>query len=583
MTMAASRRYSWIPIVVVAALGIGIPRPLWAQAAHPENAAATPAASGQLKTMAVVAGASYDKLLGDLKYLGPLVGQPAASQMADAIVAQVTMGKAATALDKTKAWGLIVQTDGASFYPIVCLPVAKLEDVTDIVKAHQIEVKDGENGSKELVMPTGQSLYAKSQNDMVFISRVPASLEHLPTDAQEILKKRVANYDLTVSLSVKNVPEMWRQMAIGTMQAAVQQGLRKQPGETDEQQAARQKSTQAKVDQIKQMINELDSVKIGWAVDAQGKRTYFDVAYAFVPGSKLAEQVAAYSKPQTNFAGFYQTDAAATLCFASQGDPKLIAANMAQYEAMMRDQRDALNLQIDKHVSDTEVRDALKSAAGDLFDAIDATVKEGRIDAAASLQVSPNSMTLIAGAHVKDTAKIESALKKLEATAKRSPDFPGVKWNAANHAGVSFDTLAVPVPKDKDDMRRMFGDEMNVAVGIGPETVYLGVGRNNIDTVNKAIDASSASPNKEVPPFELSVSLRPIMEFAANAEQGHDKPMLEAMANTLKNEAAGHDHVRMVGHLIPNGLSYRVELEDGVLRLIGVAASHERQAGGGNQ
>ena len=39
----------------------------------------------------------------------------------------------------------------------------------------------------------------------------------------------------------------------------------------------------------------------------------------------------------------------------------------------------------------------------------------------------------------------------------------------------------------------------------------------------------------------------------------------------LRNEAQGRDHIRMVGHLVPNGLRYRFEAEEGVLRAIGKA------------
>ncbi|HVT29298.1 MAG TPA: class II glutamine amidotransferase [Lacipirellulaceae bacterium] len=579
--MVTRHRCFCVALIVLVGLTVTIPKTVTAQATQNANAAATAGASGQLKTMAVVAGAPYDKLLSDLKYLGPMVGQPAAGQLADALLAQFTMGKSATALDKSKAWGLIVQTDGAGFYPVICLPLAKLEDVVAVAKAHQIEVKDGENGSTELVLPNGQSLFTKSQNDMVFISRAPASLAHLPNNAQEILKNRVGEYDLTVALSVKDVPEMWRQMAIGTLQMTVQQGMQKQADETDQQFAARQHSTQAKVDQLKQMINEIDSLKIGWAVDAQQKRTYLDFTYAFVPGSKMADQAAAYSNPQTNFAGFYQSDAAAALSFASHADPKLIAADMAQYESMMRDQREALNQQIEKNVGDSEIREAVKSAVGDVFDAVEATIKEGHIDGGASLHLSPGSMTLVAGTHVKEPSKIESALKKLETAAKKSPEFTGVKWNAGSHAGVTFHTFTIPVPKDKQEQRRVFGDEVKIAVGVGPEAVYLGVGRDSMEAIGKAIDSSAASPNKKVPPFELTLSLRPIMEFAASVQQGREQQISQTLAETLKNESPGRDHVRVIGQLIPNGLRYRIEAEDGVIRLIGVAASQARQANSG--
>ena len=162
--------------------------------------------TGQLKTLAVVAGARYEKLLGDVTFLGPYLGQPAAGQMADAILAQYTMGKAATALDKTKPWGVIVQTDGAQFYYVACLPVANADDVIEIAKAHNAEVKDAENGIKELSIPNKPPIFLKAENGVAFLSIAPASLAKLPPNPLEILGKMVGEYDLSVSLAVKNIP-----------------------------------------------------------------------------------------------------------------------------------------------------------------------------------------------------------------------------------------------------------------------------------------------------------------------------------------------------------------------------------------
>ena len=60
-----------------------------------------------------------------------------------------------------------------------------------------------------------------------------------------------------------------------------------------------------------------------------------------------------------------------------------------------------------------EDRDALKAGANDIFDAIDATIKEGQVDGGASLSVSPDSLTFVAGVHLKEPAKVEDALKKI--------------------------------------------------------------------------------------------------------------------------------------------------------------------------
>src|SRR5262249_6897234 len=160
--------------------------------------------------------------------------------------------------------------------------------------------------------------------------------------------------------------------------------------------------------------------------------------------------------------------------------------------------------EIDKDQKLGDERETVKAAMSDLIDAISETLSEAHVDAAASVNLVSNSATIIAGVHTKDPAKVESALKKLEPAAKKSPDFPGIKWNAAEHAGVKFHTLSIPIPEKEKQPRELFGENMDVAIGIGSDAVYVAIGRNNMETIKKAIDASAAAKEKEVPPFELS-------------------------------------------------------------------------------
>lgn len=534
--------------------------------------------AGELKNVAVVAGAPYEKLISDITFIGSLGGKPELGQMVEGGLAFFTQGKGATALDKKQAWGVIVQTDGANFLPVGCLPVAKPNDLLDVAKAFGSEIKDGENGTKEIKLPNQKTLFVKTDNGMAFIAMSPASLAKLPADPKQLLTKIVGNYDITAHVSLKNVPEMYRQFAMQAMQAGVQQGMKKKDDESDEQYAERQKMTEAQMAQMSRMINEMDSLTFGWAVDSQQQRTYADFSYVFLPDSKMAKQMAAYSSPKTNFAGFYQPDAAATITFAAKGDPSLMAEDMAQFEASMKSALQQVNGEIEKKVDDAEARDALKAAVADWFGALEATLKTGEMDGGAAVQLSADSLTAIAGVHVVDTAKIESGLKKLEEAAKKSPKFPGIQWNASEHAGVKYHTLSVPVPDGEKGPRQLFGEKLDVAVGISDKAAYFALGKNNIEAVNKAIDASAASPGKSVPPFELAVSLGPIMEVAAaQAEDGKQKEIVQKVADYLKSQAQGRDHVRAVGQIIPNGLKYHLEAEEGVLKAIGTAAAAAQQ------
>ena len=77
----------------------------------------------------------------------------------------------------------------------------------------------------------------------------------------------------------------------------------------------------------------------------------------------------------------------------------------------------------------------------------------------------------------------------------------------------------------------------------------------------------------------MAVALRPIAEaMAAMPDHERQGAIAKAVADMLHNEAQGRDHIRAVGQIIPNGLKYHVEAEEGVLRAIGAAnAEVQRQ------
>jgi hypothetical protein len=319
------------------------------------------------------------------------------------------------------------------------------------------------------------------------------------------------------------------------------------------------------------MVNEIDDVTFGWALDSKQQKTYFDFTGCFVPDSKMAKQIASYDKPRTNFAGFYQPDAAVTMNFAQKADPQAIKENMEQLTTMIDSMRKQAEKAIDEEsdLPDQAARDSLKGAMNDFLDAAQATIEGGQMDGGAAVTMHPDSLTAVAGFLVKDPGKFESGLKKIAEVGAKEPDFGGVEWNAANHAGVNFHTMSVPIPEDQEDARKMLGEKVDVAVGIGTDAVYVAIGRDNMDAINKAIDASRAEPNKEVSPFELSLALGPIMETAAANGKAEDQESLQAIADMLENTAQGRDHIRMTEQFITNGVRYRVEAEEGVLRAIG--------------
>lgn len=548
---------------------------LYAQpSAAVEDAPATaPAATGEIKTVAVVGATSYNNLIGDINFVGSLADRPELGQMLQGMIAMFTQGKGLDGIDQSKPWGVILQTDGQQFLPVGCIAVTDINKVFDIVRGFGAQISDGADGVKQIVLPGGQSLHVKESGGWAYLGQSPDALTNLPADPAAELNKIVADYDLGAQVTVQNIPEQFRQMLLQQMKAGMEDGLKQNEGESDEDFANRRKLAEAQVAQLESLISDVNEIATGWALDSKDQKTFFDFTATFLPGSKLAKQVAAQGTPKTDFAGFYQPGAAVTMSFASQADPEMIKENIEQMKITMDTMRKQAEKAIDdeEDIPDEETRTAVKAALADFMDAFQATMESGHIDGAASLHMAAEGLTLVAGASIKEPAKFESGLKKLAALAEKEPEFNGVQWNAATHEGVNFHTLSVPVPEDDADARQMFGEKVDVAFGIGPDAVFVAAGDGNLDAAKKAIDASKAEAGKEVPPFEFSAALGQIMAFAAVHSKEEDRAMVQSIADMLKNDAQGRDHVRAKYTFIENGAKYRFEAEEGVLRAIGKA------------
>ncbi len=530
--------------------------------------------SGEMKPLAVVALSGYDSLVEDINFLGSLAGQPQIASMYEPMIMGFTQG-----LDKTKPIGVIVQSDGVSFGGAACLPVTDLEKLLMPLQAFGVMPEKQDNGTWKIVTPD-KTIFAREAAGWVFLAPMEQFLESLPAAPDALLAEISNEYDLGARVHVQNIPEAYRQMAIQQLEMGMKAGLRKLPNESDAQFESRKELTGMQIEQIKRAISELDQATIGLALDSEQQRTYLDFAYTAVPDTKLAEQLTLNKDPKTNFAGFFQPDAAMMMTFASKVGESDIAQVNQMFDTVRKQVMTAIEEEGD--LPSEKAREVAKSAVDDFLDAFQATLQAGVMDGGAVLNLAPNSMTLVAGGFVGEPAKVESGLKKLVELAKEEKDFPGIAWNSDNHGDVSFHTISVPVPANEEEPRKLFGDTMEIVVGIGKQSVYFALGRDCISAVKGVIDASAAEPQKSVPPMEMSLSLQQIMNTAVEFAEGEEeKATIRSIAAMLASDDTGRDHVRIVVQPIPNGVRSRVELEEGVLRAIGAAAMQAKMQAAG--
>ena len=219
--------------------------------------------------------------------------------------------------------------------------------------------------------------------------------------------------------------------------------------------------------------------------------------------------------------------------------------------------------------------DELKVASevlSSLLDVLEKTIETKTVDGGMALLLKPDALTFVAGGAIADGAKLETMLKQLAAEAqKKEPELAKLlTLDAETHQGVRFHTLAIPTEEmDEEIVTKLFGEHMDVVVGISETGAYLSVGRDAASTLKQVIDQSKAQPDKQIPPMRISLAAGPIAKFAAEMAEDDMAKQMAGMIGVMLEKSGGKDHLILTSKPIPNGAAVRLEVEEGLLKLIG--------------
>lgn len=522
--------------------------------------------AGNLKPVAVVSIAHVDKLLGDIDYLTTAGGAADTGRLVALMAGPYVDG-----LDKTKPAGLYVTLDGEKPVVIGFVPTKDLTKVLATLADQVGEPKDVGDGVKQL----GEfpPMFLKLEGGFTFVTNEQANLAKLPKDPVALLGGLEKSYSIAARINMQNIPQMYKDQMIDQMR----EGFEAAPIEADDpaQREAAEKIGRNALDQIIRVIDESQDITVGWAVDPTAKSTYLDVVFTAKEGTKLAKEMAMLKDAKTNFAGFLLPDAGFTMNFSSEvTDQDQIQQSVALLETLQA----SMIKELEKETLDDEEKTEAKALITTVFEVLTATVKEGKSDGGAVALVEPESLTFVAGGQIVDAPKLEGALKRAVAFAqKKQPEElkdVEIKFDASTHGGIRFHKISFPVPDP--EAQRVFGDRLNMIVGVGDKSAYLAVGTKAEDTLKKVIDTSAADAGKPVPPGQMNLAVAPFIKFAASVE---DNPITAALADAVER-VKGNDHVRIHVKPVENGQLVRFEVEEGVIKIIGDAVKSATQGGG---
>jgi hypothetical protein len=531
-------------------------------------------AEGESKPVAVLAIASYDRLMTDLAFIGNLTGNPDLDKNIEGMIQLFTQGQGLVGLDRTRPLGVALNTDGLSFQPLIVLPVTDLKQLLGALEGLVGAAQDAGDGIFELDV-FNQKIYIKEKNTWAYMSTAPEPLAVLPASGGDLFSGLEKQYDVAGRLHVQNVPEVFRTMLIDQLRVGVEAGLQRQDGESDESFESRRKLVDSQIEGLTTAINDLDTLTLGLTLNPEAKTAQLELAFIALPETGTAKALSRAKATTSNFAGFLQPDAAASLSLSSE----IAETDAAQYVAGLEAIRDEIlkHIETEARLPDEDSKKLAKDMVEQVFSTVKATFESGKIDAGATLQVGEKSMALVVGAYAAETKSLDEALLKLAKLAENKPDFPPITFNAAEHAGVKFHTTSIPVPADHK-IHKVVGDKLDVAIGLGEKSVYLALGNDSLELCKKLIDASAKQTGEQLPPFQLNVSLAQVFQFASALQSEDSESNLKTMAEDLA-KTAGKDHVRLEYVPQDNGGSIRLSAEEGVLQLLGNALKNAQASG----
>ncbi|MEN1679326.1 MAG: hypothetical protein AAGJ46_07005 [Planctomycetota bacterium] len=537
---------------------------------------------GANNTVAVVALSGWQPVLDDIGYLGGLVGQPQQAQAIEGIIGMFTGGQGLQGLDKTKPWGVIVQAGGGGLpTPVICLPINDLPAILQLGQGFGLKSEDAGGGVSKLAIPRSPSpVFVKQVGAWVYAAQTPELLDAQPANPESLFADLVADYDLGIRAFVQNVPAILREQAIDALQQGASQAMQPQDGESEDQFQRRKQMAESNVAEMRRAIEQLDELTVGVAINGGQPGVVLDISATGIDGSELAAELKAASAATTTLAGFDQPDATLRMMIHAQTPEEQLAKQAEQATAAIEPIRRQFDEAIEnEQFPNEEARQVVKEVVSDMLDVYLETIVAGNFDASMALDLGPAGMQMLGGALVKSPEKVEEALKKLAGLTADTQGAPQPVWGTQSHAGVTFHTLTVPVPPVLPVVEDLLGSQLEFAVGIGSERVYLAAGPSWFERVSSAIDQSAAAGATPAKPMELSIALTDIAKIAGQVP-GESQAPAQMLADALA-QSSGDDKLTLSVEPLNDGVMMRFMVEEGVIRAAASVGQSLSPMGGG--
>lgn len=553
--MYLGNRMRGMLIAAAAFLATAAPTTLRAQA--PDAGAGAPD-----KPVVVVSITNIDRLIQDVNYVSGAVGQAQTGGIFAMMAGNFTNG-----LDRTRPLGVAVtMVDGAPA-PIVFLPTTDIKRFLKSLEAQLGPADELDDGTLAVAVQNN-ILYIRQQGDWAYGAQSQELLKGLPANPLTWLDGMGEKYDIGVRLNVQSFTPEQRQMFIDQLRQGFEQALAQQPPEQAEQVRRMGGSS---LEQLELMINDTDVLQFGFAIEPQQRRLRFEMVGTAAAGTDLAKMYDAQQAIPSKFASVIRPDAAVYIHSASS----IGTEGIEQAKTSLEQVSASLGVMLEdaENLSPAD-REELEAFLQRLIDIGVETIEEGKSDAGFLVTLDNQQFNAVGGFFVSDGGKITQLVKDLAAKLENEPNAPKFTFDASTHKGVSFHYVDIAIPEDEDETRQIFGEQLRIVLGTGPDAAYVALGQQGESMLKSLIDqAGGDAPASDRPLGQGKIALLPILQFAHAIEP---QDGLAAAIDAL-SRAGDTDNIDFVSQSIEHGVTMEINIGEGILRAIGAVIQAQQQ------
>ena len=542
------------PLAIVAALALG----LIALSAKPAMAQ-----SNENQAAVVISLAGIDEQLKDVNYLSDAAGFGRLGGMIINSQAEEYL----KGVDTERAIGLFVHIDEDNVEEPTIVGVVPVSDYDEVLDTLSMAGDVDDSGDIDVIaMPTGEDMFIFEKGGYAIFSNVKEALDWAPSNVAKELGDMPKNYNIAAKIFPQRIPESLREQALEAMEEGYARSLEESGADGDDLQ---QKSFEMQMAQMESLINETEHMTIGFAANKEESAIYFDFEIIGAEGSQLAKSAAAQKDmPKSRFNGFRAKNAMMTL----NSTGKILESDKESLRGLIAGFKSQIQEEMDLENADTDEAAVGKEFVDSLFEVLDDTINAGISDGGLVV-MGGNAPALAGGFHAVNADKLERSFKKLAEMANESGEME-VEINAESLNGVKLHRASIPVPESEEEMQELFGDTLDILIGVDSKTVYVAAGDNCYDLLKKCVNNSTSA--KQGRSVEMNLYLSSMLEMLGSVES---EEMMQEMADVLKE--SGKDRISIWSENVKNGTKARFEVQDGVLKLIAIAAEQFGGAFGG--